>query len=413
MIALRPYQTAAIDVCRERVRAGKRRVLLVSPTGTGKSAMLGAIANGCIDRGGTVDWYAPRVELVDQARQYAPRANITTIQSALKRRGPPPTMRIVDEAHHQVGPEWRTIDDGRSLVIGATATPVEGLGDAFDAIVPAISIREATEQGYLVPCEVIGPDEPLRPGQLAQHPWAAYRAFCDGAQAIVFSSGVEVAEKHAEEFRHAGIPAACIHADSEGRSDIIDRFRSGALRVLTSVAVLTEGFDHPPTSACILARGCGTVSTYLQMVGRVLRPALGKRSALVIDLRGSTLAHGHPSTERTYHLDGVAIRQAAYADGVIFCRICGAIITTPGECGECGAVKEKNFPVIVDKPLRVYAWQRLQSDPPEVRIQRLAKWLGEAKRLEHKAGAAYYKFHACYKQWPTPQEKSEALRHAG
>ena len=370
--------------------------------------MFAALANSCLAKGGTVDFYVPRRELADQARAIMPRANITTIQAAIRQERRHPTMQLIDEAHHQVGPEWATVASERSIQIGATATPVAGLRNAFDELVVAISIREATEQGFLVPCEVIGPDETLPPGQLAQHPWAAYRAYADGSQAIVFSSSVEVAEEHAWQFRNAGIPAACIHGESADRDPDIARFRSGELRVLTSVQVLTEGFDHPPVSTCILATRCGSVQTYLQRVGRVLRPAPGKTGALVIDLCGSTLTHQHPAAERTFHLDEAPIRLAQHDDGVRFCRVCGAIILVPGECDECGAAKEKNWPVVVDKPLRVYAWQRLQGDDEETRIRRLAKWLREAEKAGHKPGRALYRYKASYREWPTPEQRAKA-----
>lgn len=407
MTALRPYQQQAIDSARAAVQAGHRRVLVVSPTGTGKTRLGAAMADSCIERGGTVEWYAPRRELVTQA-QAVTRAEVTTIQAALRRPRRAATLRVLDEAHHQVGPDWARIDDGKSLVIGLTATPVEGLGSAFDVIVPVISIRAATEQGYLVPCEVIAPEQELRAGQLAQHPWAAYRAYCDGAKAILFAGSVEDAEKHAADFRNAGIPAECVHGESKDRDGIIERYRTGETRVLTSVNVITEGFDAPDTYACILASKCGAVHTYLQRVGRALRPAPGKTGALVIDLCGSSIAHGHPSLDRTYHLDGVAIRQAGHADGVSFCRVCGAILNPPEPCGECGASRDRSYPVVVDKPLRVYAYQRLAGDAPDVRVQRLAKWLHEAADRGHKAGAALYKFKACYRTWPTAAEKAKA-----
>ena len=221
MSDLRPYQSAAIAAARAAVAQGHRRILLVAPTGAGKTRLGAAMADSCIERGGTVEWYAPRRELVDQARSVT-RADVTTIQAALRRPRRAATMRVLDEAHHQVGPDWSTIDDGKSLVIGLTATPVEGLGSAFDVLIPVASIRELTEQGYLVPCEVIAPETELRPGQLAQHPWAAYRAYCDGAKAILFAGSVEDAEKHAADMRHAGIAAECVHGESADRDGIIE-----------------------------------------------------------------------------------------------------------------------------------------------------------------------------------------------
>lgn len=407
MTALRPYQQQAIDSARAAVAQGHRRILLVAPTGGGKTRIGAAIADACIDKGGTVEWYAPRRELVTQA-QAVTRAEVTTIQAALRRPRRAATLRVLDEAHHQVGPDWSTIDDGKSLVIGLTATPVEGLGQAFDVLIPVASIRELTEAGYLVPMEVIAPDTALRPGQLAQHPWAAYRAYCDGAKAILFAGTVEDAQEHAAAMNRAGIKAECVHGESADRDGIIERYRTGATRVLTSVMVLTEGFDVPDTYAIILARGCGTVATYLQMVGRALRPAPGKTGAMLIDLVGSSIAHGHPSLDRTYHLDGVAIRRAGHTDGVSFCRVCGAILSPPDPCGECGATKERSYPVVVDKPLRVYARDVCAKDTDDQKMARLRRWIAEAKARGHNPWSAAYRYQGTYGRMPTREEMRRA-----
>lgn len=406
-MTLRPYQQAAVDAVVAASRAGHRRILLVAPTGAGKTRMGAACAAIPLAKGLTVEWYAPRRELVAQA-QAVTAAHVTTIQAALRKAPTSPALRVLDEAHHQVGPEWARVDNGHGTVLGLTATPVPGLGQAFDALIPTASVRDLTEAGHLVPCEVIAPEEPLRSGQLAQHPWAAYRAYCDGAKAILFAGTVDDAERHAHDFRNAGITAECVHGESKDRDAIIARFRTGDTRVLTSVQVLTEGFDAPDAEVCILARHAGAVATYLQMVGRVLRPAEGKARALVLDLCGSSISHGHPAADRTYHLDGVAIRQVGHEDGARFCRVCGALLTQPGECPECGAAKERNWPRVVDKPLRVYAWQRLAGDTDDVRVQRLAKWLTDAIDAGHKPGAALYKYKACYRTWPTAAQKERA-----
>ncbi len=105
---------------------------------------------------------------------------------------------------------------------------------------------------------------------------------------------------------------------------------------------LTEGFDHPPTEVCLLARGCSHVGTYLQMVGRVLRPAPGKTDAIVIDLSGISWIHGTPTEDRQYSLDGRPISSS----GAL--RVCGACGFTwdPADhpkavgCPECGFVPD-------------------------------------------------------------------------
>lgn len=408
MTDLRPYQKAAVDAVVDASRAGHRRILIVSATGTGKTTILAALADRCIDRGGTVDWYVPRAEILAQSKQRCPRANVLTYQSAIRRPPSTATVQIADETHHLPSESWSRVRSGASTLIGATATPERGdgvgLGSVFDTLIPVISTREAIDQGYLTPCELIAPERQLRPGELAQHPWSAYLAYCPGERVIVFSQSVDVAEEHAWQFRNAGIVAECVHGESSDRDAILDRFRSGQTRVLTNCALLGEGVDIPETDGVILARGFGTAGSYLQAVGRALRLAPGKTRALVIDLRGSSLAHGHPTRDRVYSLDGKGIRVSEPKDGETFCAICGALKTDAAECMECGATNERAFPRVVSVPLRVYARDALKGDDDETKVQRLRKWIAEARARGHKWQSALFKFRGVYGRAPTAEE---------
>ncbi len=108
---------------------------------------------------------------------------------------------------------------------------------------------------------------------------------------------------------------------------------------MVNVAVLTEGWDHPPTSCVVLLRPSSYKSTMIQMVGRGLRPVLPeehpgvvKTDCIVLDFGTSTLLHG--SLEQDVDLDGhEADGEAPTKD----CPGCGAIVplgTT--ECPLCG-----------------------------------------------------------------------------
>ena len=63
----RPFQLRALESCRAQVRAGKKAIVLVSPTGSGKTVMGALAVASHVARGGRVAWLAHRSELVDQA----------------------------------------------------------------------------------------------------------------------------------------------------------------------------------------------------------------------------------------------------------------------------------------------------------------------------------------------------------
>jgi superfamily II DNA or RNA helicase len=127
---------------------------------------------------------------------------------------------------------------------------------------------------------------------------------------------------------------------ADERRDVLARFRDGGgLQSIASVACLTEGWDAPRCEVAVLCRGAQHVSTYLQIVGRVLRPSPGKRSALLLDLVGAYHDHGAPTLDRMYSLEGEPIRLSAAPPAVWQCKHCGAVTEhAPADrrCPRCG-----------------------------------------------------------------------------
>lgn len=267
---------------------------------------------------------------------------------------------LVHNCHHVKAKTWLKIADAyrQAWLLGLTATPERAdgspLGDVFDDLIVVASVSELTELGHLVPCRIWAPPTLLETGEIAVSPVDAYRQHGEDGKAIAFCSTLERANAVANEFNAAGITAATIHGDvsSEMRRQLLSWFRDGQLRVLVSVHVLTEGFDEPSASVAILERKPVHAGTYLQMVGRVLRPSPGKAHATLIDLCGSSLVHGTPSMERTYALNGKAISKPE-RDAIRQCPTCGGVFLfadiADGACPMCGVVLPKR----VTKPPRV------------------------------------------------------------
>lgn len=409
MSDLRPYQKAAVA----DIRDGD---LIVQPTGTGKTITLCEIASAEAHRGGLALWVAHRHELLAQASNalraawLTPELNVL-VRSIQELRAKPPlhvTAMIWDEAHHCMSDDWsrlRTEQYPRVALFGATATPERGdgrgLGGLFRRIVSTITVKEAIAQGYLVPATVLRPERALGPGELAQDPVGAYLEHAEGTKAIAFFPTVELAIEAATRFREH-VPSAAIWGDmpAADREKKVQAFANGELRVLTSVNVLTEGFDVPDTETCILARGFGTAGGYLQAVGRVLRPAKGKTRATVLDLRGVSHEHGEPDDDRTYHLSGRGIRRPQDDIDVRFCPVCGQPVTSV-ECEQCGHSGEmkRRRPRVLGLPIDRFA--RVRTDDDDARAVRLSRWLGECRSKGWKEGRALHRFKGAYGDWPS------------
>lgn len=377
MTILRPYQQAAFDnvrrACVDLRREAPDRpaeVLLVAPTGAGKTAIGCEFLAGAVRKGARALWLAHRTELVDQAVARLAASGIRAGVVMAGRRGradepiqvasvptlvareaaPEADLLVFDEAHHVAAESWRAVADAyprARAILGLTATPERSDGAAlsppFRRLVVACQIGELVREGWLLPCDVESPPGP-KPRKaaegLAQHPVDAYEQWAKGERAVCFSFLVEEAEEWAAEARRRGIEARAVHGGTPAaeRRETLDGLHDGRIKLVTNPMVLTEGWDCPPCSVAIVARGCSAPGLWLQMVGRVLRPSEGRAKpgerARVVDLRGHIWAHGHPEEDRVYSLSGRGIRRKSE---VWQCESCGAANELKAEtCTDCG-----------------------------------------------------------------------------
>ncbi len=350
MSALRDYQAAAVEAVRGAHARGLRRVLVVLPTGTGKTHVFARLPEA-LALGGRTLVLAHREELLDQAaaklRAANPHARIGVEQAerrasseakivvasvqTLGRAGSPRLaaldaaafrLLVVDEAHHATAPSYRTVlehfrafEEGGAFCVGFTATPErgdgEGLEAVFEEIVYSRDLPEMVEAGWLSPIRAwrvrTGFDlagVSVRAGDFAEGELshavnlparnglavAAYQAHAEGRRCIAFAADVAHAHDLAEAFRVRGIEAAPVWGEMprEERRDTLARFAAGALSVVTNCGVLTEGFDDPGVSAILMARPTRSPLLYRQCVGRGTRTAPGKADLVLIDLADAT-----------------------------------------------------------------------------------------------------------------------------
>lgn len=439
---LRAYQKDAIDRCRSEFKAGRKRVVLVIPTGGGKTLIGSEVVRLAVARKHRVLWLAHRTELIEQAAVALHRRGIhagaiaasaaapidrtapvqvASVQTLLARDIRPEAQLVVwDECHHasEGAAEWVKLLEAypAAPVLGLTATPERGDGSGlaplFDGLVVGETVRRLTMDGWLVPCDVFAPERMLESGQLAKHPLAAYQEHAPGSQAILFARSVEEAERYAEEFIKANVSARCIHAGTpeDDRRAALEAFRARALRVLTNVYVLTEGTDLPTAQTCILARGASTAGIYLQMVGRVLRPADGKGRAILLDLRGVSRLHGPPEDERVFSLEGRAIARALQT----YCPVCGVLRQAGAACEGCGwqpDARDEAPSKIVESPLVKYA--RKIAEGPEQRAETLRRWMRQHMEQEVSVKRVWWKYKAVYGEPPPIDDWFRAHRDLG
>lgn len=369
-LILRPYQERAVNDVRAEFLKGRKAPVLVMPTGSGKTQCAAFIIRSALERGNRTLFCAGRTELLDQtvdklkgagvesirliqaSRDIGPEdadVTVASIQTLTTKKWmaklPQAELLICDEVHHGASTTWSRVINAypNSRRLGLTATPERAdgkpLGDLFDCLVTGPSVRELMDLGHLVECIAFPPTGgvQLDTAEIALDPVSAYQRNGNGERAIVFC----VSRKHSDqvegEFLAAGYAAATIDGTMgrAARKETLAKFRSGEIRILSSVGVLTEGWDDPGCSVAILARGFGHPGLFIQCGGRILRPHPSKTQARLIDLVGSFWEHGSLDTERSYSLDGKAISEAVHLP-IKQCPECGAVFKPNQRCPNCG-----------------------------------------------------------------------------
>ena len=367
-VSLRPYQQQLVDEIRASFRR-HRRVLAVSPTGSGKTRVFTHISECAAALGSAATIGAQRIEIVEQISagldqlgvrhgRIMPGHSITDdiiqvgmIQTLARRldQVSEPKLLVVDEAHHAVAGTWAKVASAwsRARQLGVTATPQRldgrGLGLAFDEMVVGPSVGWLIGEGFLAPYTYLAPpqqadlsgissragdfaideleqamDRATITGDAVSH----YQRHLAGRAAIVFCVTVAHAQHVAEQFLAAGIRAASVDGSMEKavRRDRIAAIGDGRLQVLTSCDIISEGTDIPSVAGAILLRPTKSLSMHLQQVGRVLRPKADGSRAIILDHVGNVHRHGMPDEPRDWSLD--ARKKKPKAPAIRTCTTC-------------------------------------------------------------------------------------------
>lgn len=402
-----PHQTKAIQDTIRLMEQGKRRICLTSPTGGGKSRIMRRLIEWMSETGGKSLLFTNRRMLLEQtvrglresgiecgvrAAGHVPEfdkpvqvAMIATEESRVYRSGKwnahPADLVLVDEAHVNKGPTMQKhLDfyvDAGSAVVGVTATPVD-LGGVYTELVVAGTNSELRKCGSHVPCITFAPDEPdcrgLKPTLTGEYPEGEVvkrimtptildRVFerwneknPDRLPSLGFAPGVRESLWFAEQFFHRGVKSAHIdgesiwvdgqeHASSqELRDEIAERSKGGDIKIVWNRFVLREGIDWPWIRVGVMATIFGSVTSYLQSGGRLIRASPGKDSCILIDHGGNWWRHGSLNADRIWHLGDTCKsvageRQQKLSEGKedepIRCPNCGAVRLKGDTCMTC------------------------------------------------------------------------------
>lgn len=377
---LRSYQT---DLDLRAAEHPARRIVVQLPTGGGKSVLIQSEAERTERRvimahaEWLVDQLAERIDgqVIKAGVQWdGSRSVIGMVQTLVNRDIPEPDVVLVDEFHHAVAGQYRTILARwpNARVIGYTATPQrldgQGLDQVADTLLCGPSYRELIDDGWLKPfehysipsdldlsgCRVIAGDyrkgdvnQAIRRstvfGDVIEH-WR--RLGRDGGHASFWPS-IEAAEEAAS--RVPGWHAIHSRMPREQVRSLIDGLRTGSVESLCSVSMIGEGLDIPGLASVSLCRPTKSLTVYLQQAGRCNRG--GDGVARVIDHVGNWRGLGLPDDDREWTLQGPIKRKAAPGTVSVWdCPECWVVNRSQQQtCGGCGAAKPRELVLMEER----------------------------------------------------------------
>lgn len=341
----RECQTKALNLLREGIRAGRRRQVLVMPTGGGKTMTALHLINEALKKGKRALFVCDRIALINQTsaradeygiphgviqaghwrRDNSQPFQIASVQTlAARQYWHESDVMIVDECHSMHTAWVEAAKNSGVVVVGLTATPfTKGLGNVFDGAVNAATMHELTEAGVLVPMRILTCVTPDMAGaETAGGEWTAkaaserelqivgdvvseWQKHADNRKTIAFGASIAYCTELVAKFNEAGILAAAYtsETDDQERAALLAEFSKpdSAIRVLVSVAALSKGFDVQDIGCVIDARPLRkSLSEVIQMWGRGLRssPETGKTECLLLD---------HSGNARRFHDDFVDV----------------------------------------------------------------------------------------------------------
>ena len=217
---------------------------------------------------------------------------------------------IIDEAHNNSFNKLFKFFE-KSFILGVTATPLSSnintpMKGNYDELIVGESIESLIEHEFLARAEIysynvgltslvvgsngdytVKSSEDLYTNEdMLSKLLHAYEEVSKGKKTLIFNNGINTSLHVYDTFRAAGYPIA--HLDNTNtkkeRAEILEWFKNTPDAILTSVSILTTGFDEPTVESIILNRATKSLTLYYQMIGRGSRILKDKSSFNVIDL---------------------------------------------------------------------------------------------------------------------------------
>jgi superfamily II DNA or RNA helicase len=389
---LRNYQIESIEKIKKSFAEGLNRVVLCSPTGSGKTVIFSRIAKItnenqkkvliAVDRkelmiqtGNILRFFGVDFGVIDANSKIIPSQKtvvcmLETLKLRLKKQNYIDFVRscdliILDEIHKNSFNKLFEILQPNQKVVGATATPyrtgkMPELKKYYDKIIEIVKISELIEKGFLSVPKSYGikqnlSDIDIKMGdydekQLSEYYNSEkiftgisenYLKYTPNQKTLIFCVSIENSKNVCQDLKTKNLNAK--HLDSTmsdlERHNILFWFKKTTNAILCNVGILTTGFDCPEIEVIILYRATKSLPLFLQMVGRGSRTTETKKKFTIFDFGNNILEHGFWEQDRIWTLDNAKVgkKKGEQVAPVKTCPQCEALIpASVQKCIFCG-----------------------------------------------------------------------------
>jgi len=384
MFTLFPDQIEIENLVLSYFAQSLRRVLMVSPTGSGKTVTFCDIVSKAIAKGKRVLVLCHRDELITSAKEKlnefgifphliiaksidnpAALCSVASVSTLRKRNLLTYDLVVIDEAHRCDFD--KIIDQLVSLcnpyILGVTASPVRTgaqrcLSTIYEAMAEVATIKQLISNKRLTRARHFSPKKDFSKIKITGNDYDLhaisdafnkaemydgmidkYREFAEGTKTIIFNSNVENSLITRDKFREEGYECEHIDGNTPGwkRRDILKDLKHKPNFIVTNCDILTTGFDEKTLTTVLVNRATLSLALWLQMCGRGARALEGKEHFNIVDMGANAWRHLPWHFDRKWSLKKKPKGKSDGVTGLKVCKACQALNSSSArKCCECG-----------------------------------------------------------------------------
>jgi len=401
---LRPYQSDQIQLIRESFAKGHKRVILCSPTGSGKSVVMAEMIRQAYEKGTRVIVLTHRIELFKSMLKHIGQSEVPCVELAAGAKMPTglwdimvamertiwnrikkeidafpvPGLFIIDEGHLEYFTKIIKAFPHVRVVMFSATPKGKHIHELYTDLIQNIDIPDLIEQGFLVTCKAYQMEDraeldkvKMKGGEfdeadLFKHFNKSslykglvdeYKKYAPGQKGLVFCVNIEHTVKTYTTLLNAGLNAFMIHSGNKEysfkepqREKQVKAFEASTDGIMVNGGILTTGYDHNKILWIGFYRATTSLELFLQICGRGSRPILGaddradlskKSHFTILDFGSNHTRHGLWNQPRKWKIQDPKRAKKERAAPVKTCDGCGAMLfASIRKCEFCG----KEFP---------------------------------------------------------------------